>query len=46
MEQGFPHNWRADEAHWSTTGPVQGVTRLNLSHQPWKRFVLRQGDIN
>lgn len=40
MEQGFPHNWRADEAQWSTDRPVQGVTRFNLGHQAEKRCVL------
>lgn len=40
MEQGFPHNWRADEAHWSGARPAQGVTRLNLGRrQAQKRSV-------
>lgn len=40
MEQGFPHNWRADEARCGTAWPVQGVTQLKLSHQAWKIPVL------
>lgn len=47
MEQGFPHNWRADEAQWGTAWPVQGVTWLKLSHQAWKRPVLiSMADVN